>query len=396
MSLKLKCAHEIGCRIKKEGQTMMKKEMIGMILAGGQGSRLGAMTKAIAKPAVPFGGRYRIIDFALSNCTNSGIDTVGVLTQYRPFQLNAHIGVGAAWDLNHAKGGVSMLPPYATENDAAWYRGTAHAIYQNIDFIDRYQPEHVLILSGDHIYKMNYDKMLNFHKETDADCTIATIEVPWEEASRFGILNTDAEFNIEEFDEKPKNPRSNLASMGIYIFKWSVLRKYLVSMEQADIPSDDFGHDVLPKMLADGNKMVAYPFKGYWKDVGTLESYWEANLDMISPKHELKLNDRSWIVYSQSFDYPPQKILPTGSVKHSLVVDGCVVGGTVKNSVLFPGVVVEEGAIVEDSVLMANVHVPKGCVIRKAIVLEEAKVPAYSQIIGNKDIALYMDESEGE
>lgn len=372
----------------------MKKEMISMILAGGQGSRLKEMTKAIAKPAVPFGGRYRIIDFALSNCTNSGIDTIGVLTQYRPFQLNAHIGVGAPWDLNHAKGGVFMLPPHATENDAEWYRGTAHAIHQNIEFIDQYQPEHVLILSGDHIYKMNYDKMLQFHKKKDADCTIATLEVPWEEASRFGILNTDADFNIEEFDEKPANPRSNLASMGIYIFKWSVLREYLVTMEAENIPSDDFGHDVLPKMLADGKTMCAYPFKGYWKDVGTLESYWEANLDMICPKHELNLHDRSWIVYSQSFDYPPQKITQTGKVKHSKIVDGCEISGTVNNSVLFPGVIIEEGAIVEEAVLMANVRVKKGAVIRKAIVMENMEVPSYEQVTGDQEVVLYFGEGK--
>ncbi|MGL4953753.1 MAG: glucose-1-phosphate adenylyltransferase [Culicoidibacterales bacterium] len=374
---------------------MMKQEMISMILAGGQGSRLKEMTKAIAKPAVPFGGRYRIIDFALSNCTNSGIDTIGVLTQYRPFQLNAHIGVGAPWDLNHSKGGISMLPPHATENDAEWYRGTAHAIYQNIEFIDQYQPEHVLILSGDHIYKMNYDKMLQFHKKKDADCTIATLEVPWEEASRFGILNTDADYNIEEFDEKPENPRSNLASMGIYIFKWSVLREYLVMMEAANMPSDDFGHDVLPKMLADGKTMSAYPFKGYWKDVGTLNSYWEANLDMICPKHELNLHDRSWIVYSQSFDYPPQNITQTGNVKHSTVVDGCKVSGTVNKSVLFPGVIIEEGAIVEESVLMANVHVKKGAIVRKAIIMENTEVPSYAQVIGDEEeVTLYFGEGK--
>ncbi|MGL5917386.1 MAG: glucose-1-phosphate adenylyltransferase, partial [Culicoidibacterales bacterium] len=347
------------------------------------------------KPAVPFGGRYRIIDFALSNCTNSGIDTIGVLTQYRPFQLNAHIGVGAPWDLNHSKGGISMLPPHATENDAEWYRGTAHAIYQNIEFIDQYQPEHVLILSGDHIYKMNYDKMLQFHKKKDADCTIATLEVPWEEASRFGILNTDADYNIEEFDEKPENPRSNLASMGIYIFKWSVLREYLVMMEAANMPSDDFGHDVLPKMLADGKTMSAYPFKGYWKDVGTLNSYWEANLDMICPKHELNLHDRSWIVYSQSFDYPPQNITQTGNVKHSTVVDGCKVSGTVNKSVLFPGVIIEEGAIVEESVLMANVHVKKGAIVRKAIIMENTEVPSYAQVIGDEEeVTLYFGEGK--
>ncbi len=374
----------------------MKKEMIGMILAGGQGSRLKEMTKRIAKPAVPFGGRYRIIDFALSNCTNSRIDTIGVLTQYRPFQLNAHIGVGAPWDLNHANGGVFMLPPHETETDAAWYRGTAHAIYQNIEFIDRYNPEYVLILSGDHIYKMNYDKMLQFHKKTEADCTIATLEVPWEEASRFGILNTDADFNIEEFDEKPANPRSNLASMGIYIFNWSVLREYLLSMEAAEMPSDDFGHDVLPKMLADGKKMTAYPFKGYWKDVGTLDSYWEANLDMICPKHELKLHDRSWIVYSQSSDYPPQKINASGSVKHSVIVDGCEISGTVNNSVLFPGVIVEAGAVVEDAVLMGNVHIKKGAVVRKAIVVETATVEEYQRVIGEEEVVLHLGQEEGK
>lgn len=347
---------------------MSKKEMIAMILAGGQGSRLGVLTKKIAKPAVPFGGKYRIIDFPLSNCSNSGIYTVGVLTQYQPLELNAHIGIGSPWDLDRRDGGVTILPPYQEEKGGDWYRGTANAIYQNIPFIDDYDPEYVLILSGDHIYKMNYEKMLKFHKEKEADATIAVIEVPYEEASRFGIMNTRDDLSIYEFEEKPIDPKSNLASMGIYIFNWKILKKALKEDEADKHSSNDFGKNIIPKMLNEGRRLVAYPFKGYWKDVGTIDSLWEANMDLLKDDNELNLYDDEWRIYSVNPGRPPQYIGANASVKSSLVVEGCVIHGQVENSVLFPGVTVGKNSIIKDSVIMTNTKIGENVVINKAII----------------------------
>lgn len=347
---------------------MHKKEMIAMILAGGQGSRLGVLTKEIAKPAVPFGGKYRIIDFPLSNCSNSGIDTVGVLTQYQPFELNSHIGIGSPWDLDRNNGGVSVLPPYMRESGGDWYKGTANAIYQNMNFIDYFDPEYVLILSGDHIYKMDYSKMLEFHKENTVDATIGVIEVPMEETSRFGIMNTKENYEIYEFEEKPKHAKSNLASMGIYIFTWEVLRHFLIKDEADKASSNDFGKNIIPKMLEAGKRMYAYPFKGYWKDVGTIESLWQANMDLIDDNNELNIHDKDWKIYSTSPTMPPQYIGKNGVVNNSLITDGCEILGEVVNSVLFSGVHVAAGAKIIDSVIMPNTKIKANAVVKKAIV----------------------------
>jgi glucose-1-phosphate adenylyltransferase len=347
---------------------MHKKEMIAMILAGGQGSRLGVLTKEIAKPAVPFGGKYRIIDFPLSNCSNSGIDTVGVLTQYQPFELNSHIGIGSPWDLDRNNGGVSVLPPYMRESGGDWYKGTANAIYQNMNFIDYFDPEYVLILSGDHIYKMDYSKMLEFHKENNVDATIGVIEVPMEETSRFGIMNTKENYEIYEFEEKPKHAKSNLASMGIYIFTWEVLRHFLIKDEADKTSSNDFGKNIIPKMLEAGKRLYAYPFKGYWKDVGTIESLWQANMDLIDDNNELNIHDKDWKIYSTSPTMPPQYIGKNGVVNNSLITDGCEILGEVVNSVLFSGVHVAAGAKIIDSVIMPNTKIKANAVVKKAIV----------------------------
>lgn len=347
---------------------MPKKEMIAMILAGGQGSRLKLLTKKLAKPAVPFGGKYRIIDFTLSNCTNSGIDTVGVLTQYQPFILNSHIGIGSPWDLDRRNGGVSLLPPYMEENGGKWYKGTANAIYQNIEYVDSYDPEYVLILSGDHIYKMNYSKLLEYHKEKKADATISVIEVPIEEASRFGIMNTNEENVVYEFEEKPEKPKSNKASMGIYIFNWKLLKKYLHEDENDKNSSNDFGKNIIPNMLDDGKKLIAYPFKGYWKDVGTIESLWEANMDLIKDDNELDIHDNNWKIYSANPIRPAQYIGTEAKVETSLVVEGCFVLGEVKNSVLFHGVYVGKNSRIIDSVVMPNSKIGDNVVIEKAII----------------------------
>ena len=305
----------------------MKKDMLAMILAGGQGSRLGVFTKRIAKPAVSFGGKYRIIDFVLSNCSNSGIDTVGVLTQYRPLILNSHIGTGSHWDLDRINGGVHILQPYMNEKEGNWYRGTAHAIHQNMDFIDNYDPEYVLILSGDHIYKMDYSKMLDHHKKTGSKATIGVIEVPWDEASRFGIMNTNEDSSIYEFEEKPANPKSNLASMGVYIFDWKMLKGYFEEVDKNGANYDDFGKNLIPKMLEDQIPMFAYPFKGYWRDVGTIESLWEANMDIIKSNDEIDLNSSKWKVYTNTMSMPPQYIGKDSEIQKSLVADGCRVLG---------------------------------------------------------------------
>ena len=361
----------------------MKKECIAMLLAGGQGSRLYVLTGNVAKPAVPFGGKYRIIDFPLSNCTNAGIDTVGVLTQYKPLELNSYIGSGQPWDLDRSSGGVHILPPYMVEGDkGSWYKGTANAIYQNIGFVDMYDPDYVVILSGDHIYKMNYMKMVQAHKAAGAACTISVLEVPWDEASRFGIMNVDSEDNIVEFQEKPKEPKSNLASMGIYVFDWKKLRQYLVEDENDPASSNDFGKNIIPKMLAAGEKMLAYRFEGYWKDVGTLESLWDANMDMLS-RGELDLLESSWPIYSRIPSAPPAFMGKTAKVEHSVMTQGCDVNGGVFNSVLSDNVVIEEGADVQYSVLMPGVTVKRGAVVKYAILGENVQIGAGATVGGD-------------
>lgn len=359
---------------------MPKKKIIAMLLAGGQGSRLGVLTKSMAKPAVPFGGKYRIIDFPLSNCVNSDIDTVGVLTQYEPLALNAYLGSGQPWDLDRMNGGVYVLPPYVSGSTGQWYSGTANAIYQNIPFIDQYDPEYVLILSGDHIYKMDYAKMLSFHIEKKADATIAVLTVPMEEASRFGIMNTGEAGRIIEFEEKPKVPKSNKASMGIYIFNWRILRPYLVADEADTESSHDFGKNIIPKLLRAGAGLYAYDFSGYWKDVGTIGSLWEANMDLIGKNPVFHMSDKDWRIYSKSNAMPPHYIGNTAVVKNSLVSEGCVVHGSVTHSVLFTGAHIGEGAFVTDSIVMPNAVVEDGAVIRKAIIGEGAIVKAGAYI----------------
>lgn len=351
-----------------------KQEVVAMLLAGGQGSRLGVLTQKIAKPAVPYGGKYRIIDFPLSNCVNSGIEAVGVLTQYQPLLLNEYIGNGQPWDLDGMNVGVQVLSPYEKKGGADWYSGTANAIYQNINYIDRYNPEYVVILSGDHIYKMDYSKMVAYHKEHDADCTIAVIDVPLAEASRFGILNTNPDGSIYEFDEKPAHPKSTNASMGIYVFSWDKLRKYLIEDEANPDSSNDFGKDILPKMLADGQRMFAYAFSGYWKDVGTIESLWESNMDLLDPNVTLDLADENWKIYSRNPVVAPHYVSPTGVVQNSLISDGCIIEGNVDFSVLFSNVTIAPGAVVNDSILMPGVVVEEGAVIQYAIVSENAVI----------------------
>jgi len=345
-----------------------------MLLAGGQGSRLGILTKTVAKPAVPYGGKYRIIDFPLSNCTNSGIDTVGVLTQYQPLELNAYIGSGAPWDLDLNNGGVFVLPPYQKGKVGEWYRGTANAIYQNMAFIEQYNPDYVLILSGDHIYKMDYNKMLQFHIRNGADATIAVREVPWEDASRFGIMNTDAESKIIEFEEKPKQPKSNKASMGVYIFTWEKLRKYLTEDEEDKTSSNDFGKNIIPKMLNDKQVMVAYQFDGYWKDVGTIESLWEANMDLLSTPLPIDLHDKKWRIYARNPGYTPHYIAKGATVTDSMITEGSEIYGHVQHSVIFSGVTVEEGANVQDAVVMPGAVIHRGAIVRRAIIAENAIV----------------------
>ncbi len=354
---------------------MVKKtECLAMLLAGGQGSRLGILTKNIAKPAVPYGGKYRIIDFPLSNCINSGIETVGVLTQYQPLELNDYIGNGSPWDLDRSYGGVHILSPYQQIKGTEWYKGTANAIYQNIHFIDRYNPEYVAVLSGDHIYKMDYNKMLEYHKAKDAACTIAMLEVPWEEASRFGLMFVNDDGSISEFEEKPKNPKSNKASMGVYIFTWSKLRQYLIDDENNPDSGNDFGHDVIPAMHKNGERMFAYKFEGYWKDVGTIDSLWEANLDLLNPKVDLDLSDDSWKIYSRNPIAPPHFISDKASVENSMIGEGCCIDGEVDYSILFSNVTVEEGAKVRYSIIMPGTTIKSGAVVEYAIVAENAVI----------------------
>ncbi len=351
-----------------------KTECIAMLLAGGQGSRLGVLTKNIAKPAVPYGGKYRIIDFPLSNCVNSGIYTVGVLTQYQPLELNGYIGNGGPWDLDRANGGVHILSPYQQIQGTEWYKGTANAIYQNIQFIDRYNPEYVAILSGDHIYKMDYAKMLQFHKDKDAACTIAMLEVPWEEASRFGLMFTDDEGRITAFEEKPKNPKSNKASMGVYMFTWSKLRQYLIDDENNPESSNDFGKNVIPAMHEAGERLFAYGFDGYWKDVGTIDSLWEANLDLLNPKVNIDLSDNSWKIYGRGTSAAPQYISDSAVVENSIVASGSEIEGKIDYSVLFSDVTVEEGAFVDYSIVMPGAVIKKGAVVQYAMVAENAVI----------------------
>ena len=353
---------------------LRKKTCVAMLLAGGQGSRLGILTKKVAKPAIPYGGKYRIIDFPLSNCTNSGIDTVGVLTQYQPLELNAYIGSGAPWDLDISNGGVFVLPPYQKGKSGEWYRGTANAIYQNIAFIEQYNPDYVLILSGDHIYKMDYNAMLNYHIRHGADATIAVREVPWEEAPRFGIMNTDSDDRIIEFEEKPKNPKSNKASMGVYIFTWEKLRHYLEEDEADKKSSNDFGKNIIPNMLNDKQVLVAYSFSGYWKDVGTIESLWEANMDLLETPMPIDMHDKRWRIFAKNPGMAPHYIAKGATVKDSLITEGCEVYGNVNHSILFAGVIIEEGAKVESSVIMPGSIIRRGAVVRRSIIAENAVV----------------------
>lgn len=357
-----------------------KKECVAMLLAGGQGSRLYALTQSMAKPAVPYGGKYRIIDFPLSNCVNSGIDTVGVLTQYQPLALHDYIGNGQPWDLDKQYGGAHALPPYQTALGAEWYKGTANAIYQNINFVDRYNPEYVVILSGDHIYKMDYNDMLAFHKEKNADATIAVLNVSMEEASRFGIMITDDENNIVDFEEKPKKPRSTLASMGIYIFTWSKLRQYLIDNENNPDEDKDFGKAIIPNMLKNHEKLVAYTFDGYWKDVGTLDSLWEANMDLLNPNIPIDLYDPDWKMYSRNPVLPPHYVGPDAKVENSMISEGCNIDGTIDFSVIFEGVTIEKGAVVTDSIIMPGSVIKSGAVVEYAIVGENCVVNSRARI----------------
>ncbi|WP_459129115.1 glucose-1-phosphate adenylyltransferase [Guggenheimella bovis] len=362
---------------------MIKGKVTAMILAGGQGSRLKQLTRKNAKPAVHFGGKYRIIDFALSNCSNSGITDVGILTQYQPLALNTHIGTGVPWDLDRKNGGVEILPPYTSTEGSIWYRGTASAIYENMDYIDLQDPEFLLILSGDHIYKMDYSKMIRLHKEKKADVTISVIEVPWEETSRFGILNTLPDDTIYEFEEKPKNAKNNLASMGIYVFNWAQLRKDLINDHKNEDSSHDFGKDIIPNALKNEQYLLAYRFEGYWKDVGTVDSYWEANMDLLDPDNQLDLFDESWKIASKNLDDAPHYIGKEGDVDNCLLNEGCVVHGKVRNSILSTGVEIGRGSEVYDSVILPNVKIGDNVKVYKSIIMSK-NVIKDNQVIGNQ------------
>jgi len=363
---------------------MVRKECVAMLLAGGEGRRLGALTQRLAKPAVPFGGKYRIIDFTLSNCSNSGIDTVGVLTQYQPLILNSYLGIGSPWDLDRKNGGVTVLPPFVEQKGGRWYKGTANAIYQNIYYIERYNPQYVLVISGDHIYKMNYDLMLQEHIKRGAEATIALIEVPREEASRFGIMNIDEQDRIIDFEEKPQQPKTNLASMGIYIFNWDVLKHYLIRDEENPYSSNDFGKDIIPRMLQEERALYAYRFQDYWKDVGTIESLWEANMDLLDENPELNLYDNEWRIFTVNPNFPPQYISPTSLVQRSLINEGCMVFGDVDHSVLFHGVQVGEGSVIKDSIIMPNVKLGANVTVHRAIIAE-GTVVSDGCVIGSPD-----------
>lgn len=356
------------------------KECVAMLLAGGQGTRLYSLTKNVAKPAVSFGGKYRIIDFPLSNCINSGIDTIGVLTQYQPFDLNQYIGNGQPWDLDRLNGGVYVLPPYMKGKNSDWYKGTANAIYQNIEFIDKFAPKYVLILSGDHIYKMDYSQMLDYHKKQNSDCTIAVINVSKEEASRFGIMNTNEDNSVYEFEEKPKQPKSTNASMGIYIFNWDVLRKYLIDDEEDKTSSNDFGSNIIPNLLKDGKKLYAYHFNGYWKDVGTISSLWEANMDLLNNSSGINLDDNTWKIYARNTAEPPHFAGVGASISNSLITEGCEIFGQVKNSVISSGVKIAKDAIVEDSNIMPGAKILDGAVVRHSIIGNNAVIGAKAKV----------------
>lgn len=370
----------------------IKKKCVAMLLAGGQGSRLYALTQKVAKPAIPYGGKNRFIDFPLSNCINSGIDTVGVLTQYQPMVLNEYIGNGQPWDLDKMHGGVHVLPPYQTAAGASWYEGTANAIYQNMAFIERYDPEYVIVLGGDHIYKMDYSKMLDYHIANNADSTIAVIDVPRSEASRFGIMTCDEEGRIVDFTEKPKEPKSTLASMGIYVFSWEKLRKYLIENENANTGSKDFGKDIIPAMLANNERLFAYEFEGYWKDVGTLDSLWEANMDLLSPNVPLNLYDPNWKVYSRHNNMPPQYIGKNAHVENSMITEGSVVDGTVDFSIISSGVTIEEGASVKYSIIMPGTTIKKNAVVEYAIIGENCVVESDAMIGMNPESVPNRDD----
>ncbi|AKI95278.1 Glucose-1-phosphate adenylyltransferase [Streptococcus agalactiae] len=369
-----------------KGKNNMKNEMLALILAGGQGTRLGKLTQSIAKPAVQFGGRYRIIDFALSNCANSGINNVGVITQYQPLELNTHIGNGSSWGLDGIDSGVTVLQPYSATEGNRWFQGTSHAIYQNIDYIDRINPEYVLILSGDHIYKMNYDDMLQTHKDNLASLTVAVLDVPLKEASRFGIMNTDSNDRIVEFEEKPEHPKSTKASMGIYIFDWKRLRTVLIDGEKNGIDMSDFGKNVIPAYLESGERVYTYNFDGYWKDVGTIESLWEANMEYIGEDNKLHSRDRSWKIYSKNLIAPPNFMTEDANVKDSLVVDGCFVAGNVEHSILSTNVQVKPNAIIKDSFVMSGATIGEGAKINRAIIGEDAVIGDGVVIDGSKEV----------
>lgn len=363
----------------------MAKEVLALILAGGQSTRLGTLNKKLAKPAFTFGGKYRIIDFTLSNCANSDINTVGVLTQFEPLVLNSYIGIGRHWDLDRKDGGVNILPPYLNEKGGEWYKGTANAVYQNIDYIDMQNPKYVLVLSGDHIYKMDYAKMIDFHKEKESKATITVIKVPLKEASRFGIMNTREDNSIYEFDEKPKQPKNDLASMGVYLFNWEVLKKYLVEDEKNKSSSHDFGKNIIPAMLSAGIELYAYPFKGYWKDVGTIESLWQANMDLLKIDNELNLFDKDWKIYSVNPLQPPQYVSRESKVVNSMISEGCKIFGTVVNSVLSPGVYIGKGAYVSDTVIMRNSIIRENTIIHRSIIGSRCEI--------NKECSIGKEDS---
>lgn len=375
-----------------------KQEFVAMILAGGQGSRLKELTAKNAKPAVPFGGKYRIIDFALSNCSNSGITTVGVLTQYEPLILNTHIGIGSPWDLDRMDGGIRVLPPFVGVDGGRWYKGTANAIYENMHFIDEHDPDYVLILSGDHIYKMDYSEMLEHHVAKQADLTVAVIRVPLEEAPRFGILNTKEDLEIYEFDEKPAQPKNDLASMGIYIFNWKVLKQMLIEDENDPQSENDFGKNIIPTMIGGGKRVYAYEFQGYWKDVGTIFSLWEANMDLLNEDNGLNLFDKQWRIYSVNPISPPHYITENGVVEESLINEGCLIDGTVMHSVVSPGVMVKAGAKVVDSVILPGAVIEEGAEVHRTIVMSGETVPAMARIgvPGSNDILLYHNETKSD
>ncbi|MCK9216680.1 MAG: glucose-1-phosphate adenylyltransferase [Firmicutes bacterium] len=372
----------------------MSKEVIALILAGGQGTRLGSLTKKMAKPAVAFGGKYRIIDFTLSNCSNSDIEVVGVLTQFEPLVLNSYIGIGAPWGLDRRDGGVTILPPYLNEEGGEWYKGTANAVYQNIEFIDLHKPKYVLILSGDHIYKMDYSKLISFHKEKEAEATIAVLKVPLSEASRFGIMNTTEDGSIYEFEEKPIEPKSNLASMGIYLFNWDILKKFLLEDEQDKKSHHDFGKNVIPNMLNSGVKLMAYPFSGYWKDVGTIESLWEANMDLLESDNELDLFDTNWKIYSSAFIQPAQYIGKEAKIVNSLIGEGCKIYGTIINSVIFPGVYIAKDAIISDTVVMEDTIINESTIINKSIIGNRCEIGQNCKVgkTESKNISIISDD----